>query len=178
MNRRDEIVAAATGLLERSGPEGLTMRAIADVVGIKAASIYKHIESKDELVVLLIAEGLTSQAEAFEKSLVGAEDPIIAIASAYRGWANDHPHLYEVMNSGPMPREDLPDDVEGRSIAPVLAAFNGNRELARAAWAFAHGMVTLEIADRFPPGADLDTTWRLGISSIAATAPNKKGPST
>jgi hypothetical protein len=28
------------------------------------------------------------------------------------------------------------------------------------AWAAAHGLVSLEIAGRFPPGTDLDAAWR------------------
>lgn len=34
-------------------------------------------------------------------------------------------------------------------------------------WAFAHGMVSLEIDSRFPPGADLDSAWRAGIRVLA-----------
>jgi hypothetical protein len=45
--------------------------------------------------------------------------------------------------------------------APLLRVV-GNQELARAVGAFAHGMVQLELARRFPPDADLDTAWREG----------------
>ena len=50
----------------------------------------------------------------------------------------------------------------------MLDAFAGDRDRARAAWAFAHGMVTLELADRFPPDADVSAAWRIGIESIVA----------
>ncbi|MFW2339074.1 MAG: TetR-like C-terminal domain-containing protein, partial [Acidimicrobiia bacterium] len=70
----------------------------------------------------------------------------------------------------PLPRDDLPDQAEERALAPVLRAFGGDRDRARAAWAFAHGMVTLELAGRFPPNADLATAWNSGIDGIAAQA--------
>jgi hypothetical protein len=37
---------------------------------------------------------------------------------------------------------------------------------ARAVWVFAHGMVVLELAERFPPDADLDAAWRAGITVL------------
>jgi Tetracyclin repressor-like, C-terminal domain len=57
--------------------------------------------------------------------------------------------------------------VEARAAAPLLQAA-GNQDLARAVWAFAHGMVQLELARRFPPGADLDTAWQKGITAFQA----------
>ena len=37
-------------------------------------------------------------------------------------------------------------------------------------WAFAHGMVSLEIDGRFPPRADLDEAWRAGLAAFAPSA--------
>ena len=45
MSRRDEIVAVAESILEREGPDGLTMRRLADALGIRAPSLYKHVAS-------------------------------------------------------------------------------------------------------------------------------------
>jgi hypothetical protein len=41
---------------------------------------------------------------------------------------------------------------------------------ARAAFAFAHGMVTLELNDGFPPTADLDAAWQRGVDTLPAAA--------
>ena len=169
MARRHEIVEVAGALLEQHGPDGVTMRAIADVIGIRAPSLYKHIANKHELEVALIADGFVQQAEAFEKAL--AQDvtaPALAVAAAYRTWALEHQHLYRMMNDQPLPRDELPQGIEERPVGLVLEAFAGDRDRARAAWAFAHGMVTLELADRFPPDADIAVTWRIGIESIVA----------
>ncbi len=178
MARRDEIIEVAGALLERRGPDGVTMRAIAEVLGIRAPSLYKHISDKHELEVALIADGFTQQAEAFEKAVANGGDPALAIADAYRTWALDHRHLYRLMTDQPLPRAELPPGVEERSVAHVLEAFAGDRDRARAAWAFAHGMVTLELADRFPPDADIAAAWRIGIESIVSSQTNTSdGPS-
>lgn len=162
--RRDEIVAVARRLLEHHGPDGVTMRAIASELGIRAPSLYKHVADKRELEVALIADGFRQQAEAFEQS---EEHAIETFARHYRTWALEHPHLYRLMTDRPLPRHELPDGVEERAARPLIQAFGGSVDHARAAWAFAHGMVTLELAQRFPPDADIDAAWRVGIDAIS-----------
>ncbi len=166
MGRRDEITDTALQVLERDGREGLTMRAIAQEMDIQAPSLYKHITDKRELEVALIARGFADQADRFERALADGGGAI-EIAYAYRDWAFEHPHLYQLMHSEALPRSDLPEGAEDRSVEVVLRAFGGDRILARAAWAFAHGMVSLAFADRFPPDADVETTWRVGVTAIA-----------
>ena len=168
MNRRDEIIDAAGRLLERDGTDGLTMRAIAAELGIRAPSLYKHIADKRELEIAVVAAALEQQAEAFER-VTASGDPVPAIAAAYRSWALEHPHLYALMNDQPLPRDELPEGLEERAVLPLLDAFGGDMDRARAAWAFAHGMVSLELAGRFPEHADLSAAWRIGLTSIRVT---------
>jgi Tetracyclin repressor-like, C-terminal domain len=69
------------------------------------------------------------------------------------------------MHDGPLPREHLPAGVEDRAAAPLLRVA-GSRARARAIWAFAHGMVMLELDQRFPADADLDAAWEAGIAAF------------
>jgi AcrR family transcriptional regulator len=166
MTDREQIVATARQLLETNGPEAVTMRAIATKLGIKAPSLYKHIRDKAELEAALITEGFTEQAEAFEKVVNNSPHPAQQFGATYRSWALRHPHLYQLMTGGPLPRDLLPAGLEDRAAAPLVAAARGDHDRARAAWAFAHGMVSLELADRFPPGSDLGPAWQLGLGQI------------
>jgi hypothetical protein len=50
----------------------------------------------------------------------------------------------------------------------VIRAAGGDRDLARAAWAFAHGTTLLELNRRFPPDADLDAAWHRGLGALAS----------
>lgn len=46
----------------------------------------------------------------------------------------------------------------GHGLGPAFAA--------RATWAFAHGMVILEIHGRFPDDADLSAAWKRGLKAL------------
>lgn len=50
------IVAAALALLDEAGLDELTMRRLAERLGVKAASLYRHVRDKDELLALLADE--------------------------------------------------------------------------------------------------------------------------
>lgn len=173
LSRRHDIVTAARQVLEEQGLQGLTMRAIAAHLGIRAPSLYKHIADKAELEAALAADGLREQAELFEVAVQESPDPVVAIAADYRAWAHAHPHLYRLMTERPLPRERLPEGLEARAISPLLAAVGGDRDRARAVWAFAHGMVALELANRFPPQADLPAAWAVGLGGITAADPEE-----
>jgi AcrR family transcriptional regulator len=163
--RAQEIVEAARGLLEEEGPDGLSMRRVADRLGIRAPSIYKHLPDKGALEDALISAAFAELAAAFEEVGEGP-DALDALARAYRSFAKAHPHLYRLMTERPLRRERLSPGVEERAALPVLRAAGNDPDLARAAWAFAHGMTILELDGRFPPGADLDAAWVRGLEGF------------
>lgn len=164
--RAQEILTAARELLEQEGPEGLSMRRIADRLGIRAPSIYKHLRDKRALEAALISSGFEEVAVLFEAAVAGAPEPLVALGAAYRDFARRHPHLYRLMTDRPLPREQLTPGVEERAARPVVEAVGGDPDTARAAWAFAHGMVILELNGRFPSDADLDAAWRRGLEGF------------
>ena len=49
---REDLADAALRLLERDGPKGLSMRKVAAEVGVQAASLYWHVQNKEELLDL------------------------------------------------------------------------------------------------------------------------------
>ncbi|MGC0421259.1 TetR/AcrR family transcriptional regulator [Embleya sp. AB8] len=180
--RAREIVAAARELLEGEGPEALSMRRIAERVGIKAPSLYKHFSDKSAVESALVAAAMTELAEALEavEAAGAAEaagagsgagvglggDLIGALAGAYRAYALAHPHLYRLMSGQPLDRAALPEGLEERTAGPLVRAVGGDGDAARAVWGFAHGMVVLELAGRFPPDADVAGTWARGCAAF------------
>jgi AcrR family transcriptional regulator len=167
--RGSEIVAAARDLLEEAGPEGVSMRRVADRLGIRAPSIYKHLPDKQALENAIVSAGFEELAAAFGAAEASC-DPLGAIAEAYRSFAREHPHLYRLMTERPLHRDRLAPGSEERAALPLHRALGGDADAARATWAFAHGMTILELNGRFPPDADLDAAWRRGLDAFRTAA--------
>jgi AcrR family transcriptional regulator len=55
-DRKTEIINVSAKLFKEKGYSAVTMRDIAQVMDIKAASLYNHIKSKQEILVLIIIE--------------------------------------------------------------------------------------------------------------------------
>lgn len=69
-SRKEEIIFQASQLFKEKGYSAVTMRDIAQLMGMKAASLYNHIEGKQEILSVLIldlAKGFTSGMETIEK---------------------------------------------------------------------------------------------------------------
>ena len=62
-------MAAGRQLLEEEGLEALTMRRLAERVGIRAPSLYKHLPDKAALEAAIIATGFEEAAAAFEQAV-------------------------------------------------------------------------------------------------------------
>lgn len=96
----DQIVQTALQLLDQVGLDGLTMRRLADNLGIKAASLYWHVQDKDELIVLL-ANALCGSLKAPDPALSWREQ-LARFADEYRQTLLSHRDAARVMLlSGP-----------------------------------------------------------------------------
>jgi len=159
---RERIRVVAYELLKEKGIAGLSMRALADRLHIKAPSLYKHISDKDEIIADLQARGLEEFAAAIKKAGKSRK----AKALAYRKWALENPHLYEITVSIPLLRDRLPAGLEDGVTKMIIEITGKDHEHARAVWALMHGLVDLEIAGRFPEDADLELTWKRAVQMI------------
>jgi AcrR family transcriptional regulator len=174
--RAREIVAAAREILEADGREGLTMRRIAERLGIRAPSLYKHFPDKAALEAAIISTAFEEQAETFEEAIAASSDPLADLAAVYRRFARAHPHLYRLMTDQELRRDLLAPGVEARAGRPLYLAAGADPDRTRAAWAFAHGMAMLELTSRFPPGADLDAAWAAGIAAFRPRSARRARP--
>lgn len=143
------------------------MRRLADDLGMKAPSLYKHFPDKAALLAAIIEGALTEMGTALHRALArpGRRGTIAAMLSAYRQQAVDHPNLYRLATAGRLPRHLLPAGLEEWAGEPFFLVA-GEPDRAQALWAFAHGMVILEIDGRFPEGSDLDHTWKAGATAF------------
>jgi AcrR family transcriptional regulator len=171
-SRRVQIVAAARRLLEEQGPEALSMRNVAAEIGIRAPSLYEHVADKRALERAIIAAGLREQGAAMTAALHASPDVLAGMTRAWRAWAAEHPHVDRLIYVRDLDREDSAvASAERASAEPMWALCGGDVVTARVIWAFAHGMISLELSDRFPPGADVDVLWAHGLGALRALLP-------
>jgi AcrR family transcriptional regulator len=89
---REEIIAAATTLLERTGSEdSITLRGVAREAGVAAPSIYAHFADRDEIVNAVVARAFAE----LDEALAGAGG-LRGLCEAYLTFAAERPHRYRV----------------------------------------------------------------------------------
>ena len=144
------------------------MRRIADDLGIRAPSIYKHLPNKRAVEAALVDQGLAEMGDALYAALSdpGPGEPADRLLRAYRAEAMAHPNLYRLATVGPLVRNDLTPGLEEWAGTPFFLA-TGDPIVAQALWSFAHGMVVLELDGRFPETSELDRTWAAGALAFA-----------
>lgn len=111
-----EIKTAARRLLVDSGPEAMTLRAIARQMGMTAPAIYRYFASYDDLRTAVAGDllGELLQAVVLDGPAPADVDPVelaIGKARAFRRWAVEHPAEFALTFAQPPPDHDHgPDD--------------------------------------------------------------------
>jgi AcrR family transcriptional regulator len=172
----DAIVTAATEILERNGADALTMQAVAAAVGVRPPSLYKRVRSRNDVIRLVmerVAIDLGDALDAAVDSIHRPRERVLALLYATRAFARARPNAYSLLFAR-LPDDALPDpSVLARTIGAVLrvsTALVGEEhslEAARTLTAWVHGFVSMELADRFRMGSDVDEAFAYGSRRIA-----------
>ncbi len=100
---RAEIAATALRIIDAEGLEALSMRRLADALGIRAASLYRHVSTKEELLHV-VANGVM-QAVDVSRFADGWQLGLTCWARSYRAALAEHPNLVPFIAYGPARRE-------------------------------------------------------------------------
>ncbi|HEX6128572.1 MAG TPA: WHG domain-containing protein [Candidatus Limnocylindria bacterium] len=169
------IVAAGRRALAKDGLESLTMQRVAQEVGVRAPSLYKHVRNRAELVRLVIEDVLRDLAVTLEGAATTGDPPhdLRALARAFRRFAHQNPNAYGLLFSR-VPQEFAPDSrlLETASApmmrtATALAGPQRALPAARTITAWATGFVRMELAGGFQLGGDVDEAFEYGIDRLA-----------
>lgn len=98
---KEKLVEAAAEIIESRGAADFSMRALAEKVNVKTASLYNHVESMDALMTAVCAYALELQRSEELAAIEGKSgaDAIFALAEAYRRFAREHRELYRLILS-------------------------------------------------------------------------------
>ena len=163
----DAIVLAACDLLEKEGLAGLTMQAVAHRVGVRAPSLYKRLQSRNELIQLVAEASLTELAG----RLNSAPSPL-QLANRFRAFGHERPAAFQlVMTPGagiPVARPEFGAAASEAilRLAGTLAGADHALEAARTLTAWAAGFVSMELNGSFKLGGDVERAWEFGVARI------------
>jgi AcrR family transcriptional regulator len=163
---QQKILAAARALFEQEGAAAVSMRRVAEAVGITPMAIYRHFANREMLLKRISDDAFAEVAQLWlERSRHPDLMPgLLQSMENYLDYALQHPHLFDYSFS--VPRGDarrFPEDFRARRsptlnvIADLLA--EGMRrgllrdgdpwDLAMVMWGQAHGLISLFRAGRF-----------------------------
>lgn len=155
---RDAVVAAAKKLVEEKGYNSFSMRALAESVGVKTASLYSHIESMEKLFTEVGLSALKQQRDEIVKA-VGEkrrDDAVRAAADAYRQFASEHAELYKLIMQMPHGEDEVLKEAASMTAEPFMLILNDYEMVEeqkmhwqRALRGVMHGFVSEEQAGYF-----------------------------
>jgi AcrR family transcriptional regulator len=97
---------AALAELRRSGPSELSLREVARGANISPSGLYRYVDGRDGLLVLLIADGFQRFGAAIGEAINSAGPLLIdrttALAITYRRWAKENPEQFALILGTPV----------------------------------------------------------------------------
>ncbi|MCP3673156.1 MAG: TetR/AcrR family transcriptional regulator [Gammaproteobacteria bacterium] len=96
-----KLLDEATLMIEGSGVEGLSLRKLANRVGVSRTAPYHHFKDKNELICAIAEEGylqyLARAQASFDDETVSLREKFRSYVYGYVKFAHDNPELYELM---------------------------------------------------------------------------------
>jgi len=174
-----EVVAAAAGLADEIGYAGLTMGLLAERLGVRTPSLYKHVGGLDDLQHQLATLAMTEVGEVIRDAVQGlaGADALAALLHAIRGYVTQHPGRYMATAGGGGAVLRGPDDpllaASARVLATIAAVLRGygiaEDELDHAIRTIRctiHGFAMLEASGGFQWSNDPDESFEWMIRFI------------
>lgn len=125
--RKNEIIATASSLFRKKGYNAVSMRLLAQEVGVKASSLYNHIDSKQEIlahIILGVAQRFTDGMEVVKALEADPLKKIREVILLHIEITLDNPEGMESLQNNWM-------HLEGESLAAYKASRNAYEENLR-----------------------------------------------
>lgn len=171
------VIAAGAALADEVGFTGLTMGLLAERLGVRTPSLYKHVASLDALRRGIAIQAKREIGHALARAAVGRSGApaLHAFAAAYRAWALEHPGRYAATVRAPAPgdEEDLLASNEALQIMlDILTGFDLRDDAlidaARMVRSALHGFTTLEGGGGFGWPQDIDRSYHTMVDALVS----------
>ncbi|MEV0281601.1 TetR/AcrR family transcriptional regulator [Streptomyces sp. NPDC050610] len=163
------MVAAGAALADEVGIANLTMGLLAERLGVRTPSLYKHVGGQEDLNRRIAALALSEAADAVGGAVQGyaGQDALAAAARSFRAFVLEHPGRYAATVGMEPSGPDDPLAAGGRRLLDAFTAVLRGYDIPeadvdhalRALRSLCHGFATLQAADGFQWSADVDTSF-------------------
>lgn len=144
---RKAALAAALDAIEAVGPENLSLRQVAEAVGVTHRALARPFGDRAGLLRALATEGY----HLFRRELDQGGTDIESFADAYVGFARGRPKLYALMMTRPEGGRDETLLAAQWQVIDHMRQVFGSDEAAKRAWLILHGGVSLSAAEMLAP---------------------------
>lgn len=115
-----DIVSLGRKHLAEQGAAALSLRAVARDLGVVSSAVYRYVESRDELLTLLLIDAYNELGDAVDAAVNQVPDDdfrerFLTLAQAVRRWAVAEPACYALLFGSPVPGYQAPGE---RTIEP------------------------------------------------------------
>lgn len=170
-----QLASIARTLVDASGPDALTMGAVAQSAGIKPPSLYKHFADRAAILKVVEIEILNELEGYLRRETQGATPKVrlVAMATAYRRFGRTAPNRYKAIYSGNafndpdiraaclFSAQPLFEELKAAGIAETRIL-----PLSRTLVAFLHGFVLMEIGNAFNLGGSIEEAFASSLETI------------
>lgn len=170
------VTEAAAALADEIGLAGLSMSVIAERLGVKAPSLYKHVGGLSDLTSRIGILAATELGDLLRDAMQGRAggDALAAAAQTVRSYVKQHPGRYAATVgfevSGPDDPLVLATDRTLGSFAAILRGYDldpaDEIHALRMLRSTIHGFATLEASNSFKWGTDVDDSFSWMIAFI------------
>ncbi|MBW0101762.1 TetR/AcrR family transcriptional regulator [Pseudonocardia sp. KRD291] len=188
---RGDVKGVALSQLAAGGPQSISLNAIAKELGVSGPALYRYYAKRDDLLDDIVIDAYHDLRDAMDQAVVATTDlpdpaeRMRELARAYRRWALEHPHRYELLFKPLFPGYDAHGEpiaeASAMLIGPALGLLGdgGTRSRLDArpedvdhvvrVWSRLHGIVSLEIGGTYAAmDVDADELFATEMESVTA----------
>ena len=169
------VTEAGAALADEIGLDRLSMSLVAERLGVKTPSLYKHVDSLAALTHHIAVVGANEVGDALRDAMQGVagKDALAAAAQTLRSYVKKHPGRYAATTGArPMGLDDPLVPALERTLGSLGAVLHGYQldpgdtiHALRMLRSVLHGFVTLDDSDAFQIDTNIDEsfTWMIGF---------------
>ena len=171
----ERVVDAAADIADAEGLEAVTLARVAGELGVRAPSLYNHVDGRDDVLRAIAVRGVRELTSALREAAVGrsSADALTAAARAYRAYARAHPGRYAATVAAPTRGDEEHRAAASEAVDVMLAVMRGwdleGDDAIHAVRAFrsaVHGFVAIEAADGFGMAVDVDASFDRLVATL------------